>query len=129
MAGDDRGQGQLWGGLLLIALGVLFLADQMNLLRFGRLMSTYWPMILVALGLIFLLKRPPNVVGGMVLLAIGAIFQGQRLGYFPWWWSMRRMWPLIPIAIGVAMLIERMRRPVEPPAAPPSNQLSPPAAP
>jgi len=49
--------GNLWGGLLLIALGVMFLLDNMNYLDFGEVLRTYWPALLILLGISVLLRR------------------------------------------------------------------------
>jgi len=38
------------GGVLLIALGLLFLLDSMDVMEFGDLIRTYWPLILIFLG-------------------------------------------------------------------------------
>ncbi|RPH37831.1 hypothetical protein EHM92_01685 [bacterium] len=49
--------GNLWWGLLLIALGVMFLFDNMNMLDFGDVIRTYWPALLVLWGVSILLSR------------------------------------------------------------------------
>ena len=45
--------------LILIVLGVLFLARNLGWtdLDLGRLLSTWWPLILIAVGLSLLLRR------------------------------------------------------------------------
>lgn len=42
---------RLWGGVALIALGMLFLLDSMDVMPFGEVIRTYWPLVLIALGL------------------------------------------------------------------------------
>ncbi len=49
--------GNLWWGLLLIVLGVLFLLDNMNMLEFGEIVRTWWPALLILWGLSTLLTR------------------------------------------------------------------------
>ena len=49
--------GNLWWGLLLIALGVMFLLDNMDVLDFGEAIRTYWPALLVLWGVGILLSR------------------------------------------------------------------------
>jgi lia operon protein LiaF len=44
-----------WGGVLVV-LGVLFLLDNIGVLAFREVVHTYWPLLLVILGL-FLLRR------------------------------------------------------------------------
>ncbi len=49
--------GNLWWGLVLIALGVMFLLDNMDVLDFGQAIRTYWPAFLVVWGIGILLSR------------------------------------------------------------------------
>ncbi len=104
-----RGNGQLIGGLVLIALGGLFLLDRFDMFDFGWMVSRFWPSALIFIGVMQILNgRYRSLTGPMVLIAIGAIFQADRLRLFDWRFS--RMWPVILIVIGVAMLSDRMRR-------------------
>jgi hypothetical protein len=108
-----NGQGNSWRNLLpgvvLIALGVLFLADRFFFINFTWFFRTWWPMLLIGFGVLNLVNRPHRPIGPLVLITFGVIFQVDRLNYFPWW-SMHRMWPVILIVIGVAMLISRLNR-------------------
>ena len=38
------------GALILITLGVLFLLDNLGVADFGTIISTYWPLILILIG-------------------------------------------------------------------------------
>ena len=44
-------------GVILIALGVLFILDNFGYLDFGYVISTYWPLILVAIGIKIILDK------------------------------------------------------------------------
>ena len=44
-------------GLILIALGILFILDNFNYLDFGYVIRTYWPLILVAIGIKIIMDR------------------------------------------------------------------------
>jgi len=56
-AGDvHRGRRTRWAGIILIALGVLFLASNFGLFRWVN-WGLYWPLILVAIGALILLNR------------------------------------------------------------------------
>lgn len=50
--------GTLWFGMLLVALGVLMLLDNMDVLDFSDVLHTYWPALLVLWGLSVLWRRP-----------------------------------------------------------------------
>ncbi|HTV65708.1 MAG TPA: B-box zinc finger protein [Bryocella sp.] len=45
------------GAVILIGLGVLFLLDEMDFLHFDRIISRFWPLILIALGVRILMQR------------------------------------------------------------------------
>lgn len=72
----DRNGGLFVGGLL-IALGVVFLLDRLDIMDVGELFSTFWPLILVAIGLKMILDRDrsqtkktrPQVIRGFTLKA------------------------------------------------------------
>lgn len=105
----DNSLRHLLPGVILIALGMLFLADKFNLIQFTWVFRTWWPTLLIGFGVLQLINRPNRPVGGLILLTLGVIFQIDRLDYFPWW-SMHRLWPVILIVIGVALLITRLNR-------------------
>lgn len=45
------------GALILILFGVLLLLDNLGVADFGSMISTYWPLILILIGLSLLLRR------------------------------------------------------------------------
>ncbi len=50
------------GGLILIALGVLFLLDNLEIVSFGYVISTYWPVILILIGISILMRSSSAIV-------------------------------------------------------------------
>ena len=44
------------GALILIILGILFLLDNLGVANFGEMISTYWPIILILIGLRMFLR-------------------------------------------------------------------------
>lgn len=52
-----QSKSNLTWGLVLIALGVIFILNNFNYLNFGHLLWTYWPLILVAIGIKIILDR------------------------------------------------------------------------
>ena len=91
----SRITGRVIMGGLLIFFGLMFLLDNMGVLEAGDIFD-YWPMILVAVGLMKVLQ--PREEGqrtfGIVLIAIGAFLQLQILAYAPW------VWPVLLLAAG-----------------------------
>jgi predicted membrane protein len=45
-----------WPGVILIVLGALFLLDTLEVSSFGHVVRTYWPLILIIVGIALLLK-------------------------------------------------------------------------
>ena len=53
--GIPEKESPLWGGIL-IGIGTLLLLDQFHLIRFGELFETFWPVLIIVLGLQILLR-------------------------------------------------------------------------
>jgi hypothetical protein len=60
---EDRAHGRLVGGLVLMTVGTIFLLGRLDVIP-AHALSTYWPLILVAVGLGKLLQsRDRSCVG------------------------------------------------------------------
>jgi hypothetical protein len=94
----------LFGGLALILIGVLFLANQLSWIS-G---DTWWKWLLIGLGAIMMtswlvLNRKPEYrhwgrgrfIWGMALVVLGILFLA---GFSQWW-------PIVLIGAGVAMIL------------------------
>jgi lia operon protein LiaF len=68
---NARRQGGLFGPVLLIGLGILFLLSNLGLLTLdiGSLIARFWPLILIAIGLDLLLGRRSGL-GGLIALGL-----------------------------------------------------------
>jgi predicted membrane protein len=94
-------------GLILIAVGTLFLLGHMGLVDTGRLWK-FWPLIIVVVGLVKFFKERSQV-GGAITIVIGVLLQLNQLGYLQLSWG--SVWPLILIAAGIAMIWSRFEVP------------------
>lgn len=94
-------------GLILIAVGTLFLLGHMGLVDTGRLWK-FWPLIIVVAGLVKFFKERSQV-GGAITIVIGVLLQLNQLGYLQLSWG--SVWPLILIAAGIAMIWSRFEVP------------------
>ena len=56
MADENNKSGMFWG-FILILIGVLFLFQNFDMLDIGDIISTFWPLVLVAIGLKILYDR------------------------------------------------------------------------
>lgn len=128
MQADRQGIG---AGVLLIVVGLLFMADHQGWASFARL----WPLLLVAAGLNMLVfgqdrcdlepndprrerrllaRRRSRTSSGIWMIFVGGLlFANQNH-----WMSFRDSWPLFIVAGGLAMIVGNIRRT---PAAPTST--------
>ena len=99
-------QGRIFAGLVIIAVGVIFLLANMNKLDFGDFVSMYWPMILILIGISHLLTTGFRNAGfALFMIAIGAFFQLNNwgmLGDRVWTY----FWPLLIIAAGLWIIFK-----------------------
>ena len=106
-----RGQrGQVFTAGILILLGVLFLIDNLNVFNLdtGDLIGTWWPSVLVFLGVVQILSgRGSSPVGPLFVIGIGIFLQLLVLDWVGW----GVLWPLIIIGVGLTVLFQgRLRR-------------------
>jgi lia operon protein LiaF len=108
-------------GLILLALGGLFLLNNLGILRGLRVWEVLWGLFWLWLGSVVIGPRgeDPRKAGsagrkalGLFLLAIGVVTLANGLGIIPFsaGFLLGRFWPLILIAIGVMILLESNRR-------------------
>lgn len=90
-------------GALVLALGLAFLLDNLDIIDFNRAVS-FWPVAFIVLGAAKLLdtNSPGGLVNGCVLIGIGVMLMLNRLGYLYFGWS--TIWPLTLIMLGGAVI-------------------------
>lgn len=102
--------GRIFWGLIIMAVGVLLLLQQMDKLDFGDVVSRYWPLILILVGIWQLIANGFRNTGGpLFLIALGVIFQLWKLdilGRRTW----NYVWPLLIILAGLWTLLGALRR-------------------
>ncbi|HEB83756.1 MAG TPA: hypothetical protein ENI92_02015 [Bacteroidetes bacterium] len=98
-------------GVLLLAFGLIFLADKMFWLPWR--MHHTWPLLLIAIGVAFLasyLARPsrsgPIIAGGLLIL-LGLFFLLADMRILHWYWvvDVLSFWPLALLALGIYLLV------------------------
>ena len=95
-----------FSGILLVVFGGLFLADQLNIIAFGHVFSTWWPALLVLAGLLSLVERPTSIFGPIIMITVGAALLLSHLHYLRFE-SVWRLWPLVLIAMGLNIVFTR----------------------
>ena len=110
-AGHSRHSGLLIGGVLII-LGVFLLLSKLGVLGDFEI-KTFWPLILVAVGIVKLFGRedPPGRVWGLMLIGAGTLVQLHYLEVLTLKWEL--VWPALLIVFGLFVLgssVYRARR-------------------
>lgn len=90
-------------GVLVIAMGMLFLLDNLAIWDFHRAIQ-FWPMAFILVGIIKLFDTDSadGYLLGAVLILVGVLMVLNRLGYI--YFSWRMVWPLLLIALGGSVL-------------------------
>lgn len=100
--------GRLLLGLILVVLGVLFLFDQVGILNAGSAIDHWWPLAIVAIGVIQLMVAPREYVGPGIIILIGIVLLGETLDiYSVNVWAI--IWPSLIVLIGLSVLLGRNR--------------------
>jgi predicted membrane protein len=103
--------GRLLLGLVLVALGVVFLLDRLGVGRAGELVGQYWPLVIVAAGVLQLVVTPRAYLPASVTVAVGLILLAATtglLGANVW----QVFWPIVLIAVSLLLLAGVLTRSV-----------------
>jgi len=110
MAMSRSGRDNLFGGLLLILLGGLFLLDNLDVADFGDVFVNWWPLIIVALGISHVVSSDDRrCFGNYILIIVGLFLLAINHDWFRWR-IIGDLWPLILIGIGAKLLFDTIRR-------------------
>lgn len=99
-----RGGGALVAGLVFIGIGAILLLNQLGFFPRGFPLR-FWPVLLVAIGLIKLFAGPGrgDQALGVAFILAGTIVETNSMGLTHITWS--QAWPLLLIAAGVLMVM------------------------
>ena len=98
-------KGALLNGLMLIAIGLLFLLDRLHIDDFGDLIRLYWPCIIILFGISHMLRRE-SLWSGAWLVTVGVWLQIVHLHLFGL--NFRNSWPLFLIALGSMLTLRAL---------------------
>jgi predicted membrane protein len=105
---DTKSHNKNMLGIILIVVGALFLFDQFGIIRVGSVISTWWPMIFVIIGSIFLTQKPKNIRTGGIFLLLGLVLQLSHLNLIPL--TIWNLWPALLIVIGIYIIINQKNK-------------------
>ncbi len=97
-------RGRLLIGVVLVALGVLFLLDQNDVLDAGSLIADWWPIVFVLAGLLYVSFSPRHIVVPALLIIVGLALLARTLDYVPEWLE-TVFWPVVLVAVGLWVLL------------------------
>ena len=100
---------QLLMGLLVIAVGLLFLLDNLDIIEIHDALS-FWPLVFIFAGVAKLLdtSTPNGYLVGLAGIGIGTVMILNRLGIIDVSWRMA--WPLILILVGAVVVYRATSR-------------------
>jgi hypothetical protein len=106
---DDKQRSNMTAGLILIALGLVFLFGQLDW-RFADAFRLHelWPIFPIVIGMVKILqppdpRSPGRRGGGGWLVFVGVIFLLHNYDVLP----LDKSWPLFIVAGGVTLLVHR----------------------
>jgi predicted membrane protein len=91
-------------GLLVIAAGAALLFSNLEIYNFNDLVKDWWPLAVIAAGLVVFLNDVRNYLWALLLVGFGALLQLKQLDVVdinPW----QLFWPVVIIAIGVSIIL------------------------
>ncbi|HLW50153.1 MAG TPA: hypothetical protein VKZ78_04215 [Sphingobacteriaceae bacterium] len=97
---------KVWAGVIILFIGLLLLAGQLNL---GHMIPTWvrtWQIILIVVGLAIGGSSSFKNPASFILIGLGTIFLVQKYFYFNVW---KLFFPIAIIVVGLWLLMDRKR--------------------
>lgn len=94
-------------GLILVGVGVISLLGSLDYIVSWDIYSTYWPMVIVLLGVRHLFNGGKGIVFGLVIILIGGLLQLEKLDMlYLNGVSISELWiPVLIIVIGLKFML------------------------
>ncbi|MEV8438748.1 LiaF domain-containing protein [Actinosynnema sp. NPDC051121] len=89
-----------WIGFVLVSLGLLGILDAAGVSDAGELLSSWWPVAVIGLGVAAVLSQRHLSLGPGVIVAIGLVMLVDEQE----WTTGDVLWPALFVAVGVAVL-------------------------
>lgn len=97
-------------GAGIIIIGFAALLGSFNVFNFNELFITWWPLLVVAAGLISFVDNPHRIIWPIVIISFGILFQLRTLGAVdvnPW----QLFWPVVIIVLGWIIITKQLQKP------------------
>ena len=104
---SNRALGQIVVGLLVVAMGVLFLLDNLGYVGLRHALS-FWPVAFIVAGASMLVSQEERNghVSGLALIGVGLLLLLKHMGLIDLSWNM--VWPVLLILAGGLILFRTM---------------------
>lgn len=92
-------------GVIIIAIGVGFLLDTLNIFEFSEIAKDWWPLAVIGVGALMFFNETSRS-WAFFLTLLGVALQVRELGFTdinPW----QLLWPLVIIFVGLSLLVRR----------------------
>jgi hypothetical protein len=99
---ERRRVSQVTTGMVVITIGLVLLAGQLNLAWIGGV-AHLWPIVLVVIGVGHLITGSDSRSSGLWFLFLGGLFLMHTTGVL----RLHDSWPLFVVAAGVSMMFKQ----------------------
>ena len=103
---SNHRRGKLFGGLIIVGIGCLFLAREMGAIIPSWIFS--WQMLLIVIGLYVGVKHAFQRIGWLIMIMIGSAFLLRD--YMPQYDFTHYLWPLALIILGLFVMLRPKRK-------------------
>lgn len=93
-------------GLIFIFIGIGTLLNQLGIWNFGDIISLWWPLIVIFIGLVQIINKSISTTSGFIIIGIGVFLQLKKLGFITQGLG-TLLWPIIFIIIGIKIIFSR----------------------
>lgn len=98
---------RLWFAFVLLGLGTVWLLDVLDVLSAGEVLASWWPLAIVALGLVVAAGQRRVSIASIVVVVVGLVLLVDRLELLD---VGPAIWPVLLLALGAAVLVGSLRR-------------------
>jgi len=105
MGASEEGKGNWVFGLIILAIGIIFVVENFTDIEIWGRVWNLWPVILFVWGIKEIWQNK-SIFFGIILIAIGAIFFARYFFDFVISENMWKFWPILIIALGIDQIFK-----------------------